>query len=311
MGNNPVFRFWINHSMRNLHVALGVAAVTLQVIGRLSGNPKLLVIGDMVTLIAIFHYFIHGYLYRQQRFVTDNQRVYSLSKKKIARMGAAYLAAFLAALTVGMAVVREIYSGTLLAKLQAMATFLLGSLLGAVFESDGLGRDELLLQDNTDLFGVMDQFSRKTDSPWESLINSIQTVLIIAGVALLLVLCVAVAAAYVRRLFGKARLQADRRQGFETADREEKIRGKKAGRERILDFSPTSKIRRIYRRCINSKRRRGQTVQEWMTPAEIENMVLPPEEEKYRTLHTSYEKARYSEKGCTEEDVQRIKALKI
>lgn len=310
MGNNRIFQFWINSSMRDFHVILGVISVVLQIIGKISKNPQLPVLGDITALFAILHFFVHGYFHRQQRFLTDNQRVYSLPKKKIAATGALYLTSFMAAVIIGMAVVRELYSGTLFAKVKAMFVYLLGLLLGALFESDGLGRDELLMQDS-DILGAMNQVAKKADSPWENLINSIQTVLIIAGIIFLVVLCIALIVNYVKQLFNRTDFHIREAQGREVQDREETIRDQRTRREKFLDFSPAAKIRRTYRRCIKRHKRAGQTVPEWMTPAEIESMVLLPEKERYLELHEIYEKARYSESGCTEEDVKRIKTLKV
>ncbi|MGN0405531.1 MAG: DUF4129 domain-containing protein [Bariatricus sp.] len=311
MENNVLLRFWVNSSMRNFHVTMGVLAVAVHMVGKLSKTPELFALADMVALFAIIHFFIHSYFHRQQKFLSDNQRVYSLPKKKIARTGSLFLIGFLVAVSVGMAVVKEIYSGTLLDKLKAMFFYLLGTLLGSVFDSDGLGRDELMLQDNTDLLGVMNQFSQKSDSPWDNLINSIQTILIVVGVIFLVVLCIMMIVNYVRRLIGGAKFDVKGQRGLDVNDREESLRGKNAKHEKILDFSPNAKARRIYRRSINRQRKRGQVVPEWMTPSEIENMVSLCGEEKHRELHQIYEKARYSETGCTEEDAQRAKALKV
>lgn len=311
MENNFVYRFWVNSSMRDFHVTLGVLAVVTQVVGRLSGRPELFAVADVVALFTILHFFIHGYFHRQQKFLTDNQKVYSLPKKKIARTGGFFLVGFLVAVSVGMAVVKEVYSGTLFAKLKAMFLYVLGVMFGAILDTDGLGKDELLLQDNTNLLGVMNQFSQKSDSPWDNVINSIQTILIVIGVIFLVVLCITMIVNYVRRLIGGAKFDVKGRSGREVNDREESIRGKGAKREKLLDFSPNAKARRIYRRCINRQRKRGQAVPEWMTPAEIESMVALSGDEQHLELHHIYEKARYSELGCTEEDAKRAKALKV
>lgn len=311
MENNFVYRFWVNSSMRDFHVALGVLAVAAQVVGRLSGHPELFAVADLIALFTILHFFIHGYFHRQQKFLTDNQKVYSLPKKKIARTGGFFLVGFLVAVSVGMAVAKEIYSGTLFAKLKAMFFYVLGVVFGAILGTDGLGKDKLLLQDNTNLLGVMNQFSQKTDSPWDHVMNLVQTILVIIGVIFILVLCVMMIVNYVRHLLGKAGFEIKGAKGLDVNDREETIRSREAKREKLLDFSPNAKARRIYRRCINRQRKRGQTIHEWMTPAEIETMVSLDGNEQHMELHRIYEKARYSETGCTEEDAKRAKTLKI
>lgn len=311
MAGNRLAGLWVRTSMRGFHVALGVAAVASQVVGRLSGSSGALVFGEAVTLFGILHFFLHSYFHRQQKFVSDNMRVYSLPKKKIARTGALYLAVFLIAAFVGIAFVREIYSGTLLEKLKTLFLYCLGALFGAVFETDGLGRDELTIQNNTDLLGAMNQIAAKGESPWDNLINSVQTVLIIIGVLLLLALCVMGLVSLARRLIARARPQGERTVVRGTADREQRLESEKGAKERLLDFSPEAKVRRTYRRCINRSRGRGQAIPEWLAPAEIERLVALPREERYRELHILYEKARYSQAGCTEEEVRRVKNLKV
>ena len=311
MENNVIFRFWVSHSMRDFHVALGVASVVIQVVGRLSGHSELFAVADILALFTILHFFLHSYFHRQQQFLTDNQRVYSLPKKKIARTGAGFLCIFLIVASVGMTIVKEVYSGTLLAKLKAMFLYLLGGIFGALLGTDGLGKDDLLLQDNTNLLGVMNQVSAKSDSPWDNVINGIQTVLIIVGVLLLVVLCITLLVNYVRRLIGGVKVEVKDAKGRDVNDREERIRGTGSKREKLLDFSPNAKTRRIYRRSVNKQRRRGQTVPEWMTPKDIEAMVAMPGDEQHLELHHIYEKARYSEHGCTEEDAKRAKLLKV
>lgn len=311
MENNKFFLYWKQSKMRDFHVALAVAAVAAHMVGRLSKNESAFILADVMVLFTIFHFFVHGYHYYQHKFLTDNQRVYSLPKKKIARTGRIFLAGFLFAVSVIMAMVKEIYNGTLIVKLKTIFLYLLGLLFGALLETDGLGKEELLTQNNYDLLGTLNQISAKTDSPWEKLISSVQTFLIVVGVLFLVALCVAALAGYVRRLIKGNGIRIKDEQGREVKDREEGIRKKTFKRENMLDFSPTAKARRIYRKYIQRQRRKGQVLPESLTPAEIERMVAMPEEEKYLTLHQIYEKARYSEYGCTEEDAQQVKALKV
>lgn len=311
MENNKLFLFWKNSTMRDFHVSLAVIAVASHMVGRLSKNEYAFVLADVIALFTIFHYFVHGYLYHQHKFLTDNQRVYSLPKKKIARTGTIFLTAFLFVVSVTIAIVKEIYSGTLVEKIKTIFLYLVGTFFGSLLETGGLGEDELLLQNNYDLIGTLNQISAKTDSPWEKVISSVQTFLIVVGVIFLLVLCVAAIAGYIRKMIAGTRVIVRDEQGREVKDREEKIKNVSAKREHILDFSPTAKARRIYRKYIHRQRKKGQVLSESLTPAEIEKLVAMPEEEKYLTLHQIYEKARYSEFGCTEEEAQKVKTLKV
>lgn len=312
MENNILFRLWVNHSLRNFHVTLSVFAVVSQIISKISNNFVIGALGEAVALFTILHFFLHGYFYRQQRFLSDNMRVYSLPKKKIAKIGSLFLALFLICICIGITIVRELYTGSLLDKLKSLLLFLLQSIFGTILETDGLGKDQLLLENNHDLLGVMNQFSPKTDSPWENLINNIQTILILIGVLLLITLCIWAAIVAIRRAINNVQgATLAQKTASNTNDQEKHITKTSAPKEKLLDFSPAAKMRRIYRRFINQNRHKNQSLPKWMTPSELESFVSIPEEESYQKLHDLYEKARYSPSGCDEADVQIAKKLKI
>ena len=310
MENNFFFQFWVSRSLRDFHVVLSVVAICSQIIGAVSGNQNISSFGEIIALFTILHFFLHGYFYRQQKFLSDNMRVYSLPKKKIARTGSLFLLLFLTCICIGMAIVREIYSGTLLEKIKSLFLYLFQRLLGQAFQSDGLGKGERISQENT-LFGAMNQISAKPDSAWENLINQIQTILILLGILLLIVLCIFAVVSFVRRIAAKAHLQIKQVVRKDTIDQEKQLRRTASSKEKLLDFSPVAKIRRAYRRCINQRRRKNQSIPQWMSPKEVEQLVSVPEEMAYQQLHALYEKARYSQSGCSQEDVQTVKKLKI
>lgn len=309
MANNVILRYWKTHSMRNLTVFLGVAAVATMVVSKLSGNEQMRMISDVLALVDILHFFIHGYFYNQHRFLSDYLTSYSMPQKKIARSGAAYFAGFMLFLCMGIAVVREIYTGTLVAKLKVMVNYLLGLFFGGLLGHDGIDNGELIIANKNGLLDMMNQVAHQEESAWGGVINMVQTVLIILGVAVMAGLALAALIGAVKRLISKARGMDDRECVTQTFDLEQALTKNRRKGENPLDFSPDARVRRIYRKVINRQRRKGQSVPVWMTPAEIENMVQLPEQESYRQLHAVYEKARYSEAGCTDEDVSRAKAV--
>lgn len=294
---------------RDVHVACAVLAVGLYVIGKLSGHHELYIVADVIVLITIFHFFINSYFYRQRKFLIDNERAYSLPKKKISKAGGLFLGGFLILLGVAMAVVKEIYDGTLLAKLQAMVAYLFAKMSEAIIGTGGLGRDDLQFQDYSNLIGAMDGVTQNGDSPLQDVINTIQTILVIVGIVAILVLCIVLIVNYIRRTFGAIKTGGSAKAGADVSDREERIQGSGSLRERLLDFSPNAKVRRLYRRSINRERKRGQVLPNWMTPSEIENVVFERSDDSNQVLHEIYERARYSEDGCTDDDVRRAKAL--
>lgn len=311
MENNRVLRFWVNSSMRDFHVVLGVAAVASWVIGNISVNPKMHVLSDILTLFAIAHFFVHGYFHKQQKFLSDNQRMYSLPKKKIRKTGGLFLGSFMIFVGVGIAVVREIYTGTLMAKLKALWMYLLGVVFGAFINTDGLGTDELTLKETEEILGIGGAVQAKEESFWDTIINSLQTILIAIGVIFIIVLLVSMLVNYIRHKMSSMGGNQRNKVARDVSDREESLRGRGARRDSIFDFSPNAKTRRLYKKTIQRLKRRGQIVPENLTPSEIETMVSMPAEAPYQELHMIYEKARYSEAGCSEEEARHAKALKV
>lgn len=310
MENNKIFQLWVNSSMRDFHVFLGVAAVASWLIGNLSKNPNMHVASDMLALFVILHYFIHGYFYRQQKFLSNNQKNYSLPKKKIARCGGMFLGGFMVAVCIGMAIVKEIYTGTFLAKIKAIVYYILATVFGVMIDNGGLESDGLHVNKNMSILDELAMVSQKADSPWEKVIDKVQSILIMVGIVFIILLLIVLVVNYVRRLVENTKIVVENRSGENVVDRESSLWGKEKKREKFLDFSPAAKTRRIYRKCIN-RYRKNRAIQDWMSPSEIEQIVSVPKEEKYQELHEIYEKARYSEFGCTEDEAKRAKNLKV
>ena len=63
-------------------------------------------------------------------------------------------------------------------------------------------------------------------------------------------------------------------------------------------FSYNSRIRRLYRREILSRHKKGSSPQQWASPQELETDVRLTDP----SLHEIYEKARYGHSPCTQED---------
>ena len=309
MENNRLFLFWRSSSMRDFHVLLGVISVGLNIAGKLSGNTNWQMQSELIALFAIFHFLIHGYFYKQQRFVSDNQKVYSLPKQKIARIGGIYLSVFLVLAGIGIAFARELAGGTLFEKLRVFFLYIFATIFRAFLSTDGLGKDKLMVRDDFSVIEGMNQIAQKGDSPWEKFLNNLQSVLIIAGVVILLVVLVMLFVNYIRKLTGNITGSVIRTGEQSVSDLEERIASGYGKRESIFDFSPSARARRLYRKEINRNRRRGQNLPDHMTPAEIEEYVAL-ESGKRSVLHSLYEKARYSQNGCTDEDVKTMKMAK-
>lgn len=68
------------------------------------------------------------------------------------------------------------------------------------------------------------------------------------------------------------------------------------------DFSPSGQVRRIYIKTILKAKKKKQTLSASHTPSELEQSVQLPDNPDTGLLHRLYEKARYSQNGCSKED---------
>lgn len=308
VGNSFMIRFWVARPLRTFHVILAIAAVAMEVVSRISGMTWLSPAAELVLLFGILHFFLHTSFRRRYTFFLDNQRTYSLPAKKIGRISWGYLTLFMLFLCVGMAVAREVYDGTLLEKLRLVILYLLQAVLGALFASNGLGEDELLISNSQGLLDALGEVAPKEQQPWEALASQVQTVLVLLGLALLAVLAVAAVVRLAARALSQVRSGGEDMRLRETRDKESRMTRKQRDRDRITDRSPAGRVRRCYRRYVDRNRRRGQAIPAWMTPAEIQNALAAPGENG-SALQELYEKARYSRYGCTEEEARQAKIL--
>lgn len=91
---------------------------------------------------------------------------------------------------------------------------------------------------------------------------------------------------------------------FAVSSEESKMHIKKSKKENLFwNLSPNAKIRKLYKKRV--KKDRKETINPAWTPQEIEQFVNLPIEEK-QLLHNLYEKARYSQSGCSKEEAQEV-----
>ena len=308
MGNSFTARLWVANPMRTFHVLIAIIAAASYTVAGLSGYTWLIALGDVLAVFGIVHFFVHAHFHRQYCFLTDNLRTYKMPKKKMRRINGSFLLIFAVVLCCGMAVAREIYTGTLLEKLR----LILNKIFGIFFSTQGLGKEDLIVQKGQSMLGTLGNIApTKNGDFWDATVDSIQTIVMIVGVILLLTLCIVLIVGLIRRAIKTAGGSEKRTHWHETPDREETIVQGRKERKKRLDFSPNARVRRRYARCIHRNLKRGQAVPDYMTPSQIESMVALPPEDQYRFLHQIYEKARYSKSGCTAQEAEQAKSLHL
>ena len=75
----------------------------------------------------------------------------------------------------------------------------------------------------------------------------------------------------------------------------------------FFDRSANASVRRLYRKQILRLRRRGQVIPESSAPREAEQLVGLTTRPDSDLVHRLYEKARYSENGCHDDELRQMK----
>ncbi len=306
MESNPLYRYWQQHSLLNLHVAAGVLVCCMHAVSWASGMGRLGSAADLLALLAILHFVVHAWVHRQWQFNSDHMRLYALPKREIARTGGRHLGLFMLCSLVLMALVREVYTGTLAAKLWLLLRWLVYTLFGAFLEGGGLGRSEIITQVNRDLLGDLSGLSANSHSMWENILNYVQTVLVVVGLVMMLVLMLWFAWASLRERLGEAL----GRTGAGAGNISDDVKTAAARRARVPRFggSESARVRRLYWRHVR-RARRGALIPRSATPAEIEELVGLAGAAGCAEMHDLYEKARYSANGCSGAELARMKEL--
>ena len=89
--------------------------------------------------------------------------------------------------------------------------------------------------------------------------------------------------------------------GRDTEDEEEPLPQERVRGPAVWDRSPNAQVRRKYRRAV--LRSAKEAPPQWASPQEIETRAGLED----RQLHRLYEKARYSQEGCTSQESRSLK----
>ena len=295
--------------MKNVTVPLAVAAAAAAFLARISGDGKFALISEILGIAAVFHFLLHAYFYRRHRFLSDSQSVYSMPKKKIKSIGSRYLIVYLILTAAGMAAVRELYQGTLLAKIKYFFLYILAKVFGFVFENGGIGGTETITGDRYGLMETLGQFGEGSSSGWQRFVGTLQSILVIGGIFLVAFLLIALLIANLRRKIQEMSGRGGSAEIRDTNDRSARLRRANKG-PGIFDPSANARVRRLYKKTVLRKKARSQVLLDCWTPTEIERSVRLEEAspDGSRRLHHIYEKARYSRNGCVEDEVEQAKA---
>lgn len=147
----------------------------------------------------------------------------------------------------------------------------------------------------------------------QALYNVLSAVITIAVIVGLVFLVVSAVIELFRRFYRPAAENGDVREDIGTERPDSVRRPDRPGAARtgfFSRFTPEASIRRIYIRAIEKGRRKNRPKEnfpESATPERLEDLAGISEGAKRDSLHSLYEKARYSGKPCTREDLEQMR----
>lgn len=238
-----------------------------------------------VFVLEIFVCFAYGYLENQYAFIEENQKISNLPVQTIRRVGKAVFVVMIAVLAL-FVLPSVIYGKEPLANLPSMEHRVEGT--GSHVQTSGnrMGDILLKLQSETEPAPV-----------WLTELLRIAGILVEVFIALVVIFFVICFVRNLMRSYGAPEEDEIIFLGREKEDQISRAKGDRGGKKEGY-WSPNQKIRRIYKKTIEkglAKKPKGsETPRELEQAADLNN----PDE----SFHELYEKARYSEKGCSAQE---------
>ncbi len=155
---------------------------------------------------------------------------------------------------------------------------------------------------STDAISQLDTMETRTLPDW---IQSLMQLIAYAIMAVAVVLIIVAIVVMIRRF--KKDFAVEEEDEVVNLDEEAPVGVQRVLRRRTHEsfLSPSQQIRRRYKRVIRKAAKAAPS--RWGTPTEIEHQAAVAQDGQMQTLHGYYEKARYSEGGCTQEDLKNLR----
>ncbi len=247
-----------------------------------------------LLLAEVFICFMYHYLNRMWDFIRNNRKIANLPAAAIQRVGRVLL--LMAAILLTLAVVPSVLYGRepLIGWLQNIHA------LPAAPAEDFA---EMMMggQIDTPDFGALAEAPAEPPV-WLMVLSDVLMYVCVAAVVIILLVIIYHGCRNAARFFSQD--EEDEILFLGTESREAIHSARPAKRKRERRTSPDQKIRRFYKKTI--RRALPQRPLGWETPRELEQKAGLSQTPQDQLLHDLYEKARYSETGCTQEDVQNL-----
>ena len=293
------------------HMAVVALFALLFIIGAVSGNRFVSTLNYYLAFAYMIMILIYMNFLNLEGYLAVNKDVQNIPVKRIGRTNNLMLLGYLG-ITVTVMILMPIFG---LDKAIAgigrgilwLIRFLASLKKGGDEPADPIVPEEEVSGDGGG--GGMPNMGDAEKSMWvEALYHALTVTLIVIIVILVIALIIYAVYRLVKAFYRPIRENSDEQEFIDPEDDDREYAEPQGGFFRrvreIIDPTPTAAVRRIYRKRIKKQKKEFS---EALTPQEIEAAVGLPEGSGRQILHETYEKARYSSNGCTDQDLQRLR----
>ncbi|MDO4295387.1 MAG: hypothetical protein Q4D90_04400 [bacterium] len=286
---------WMSCKLEALHFFEAVGISLLYVAALVLENEKLERVALLLGFFFVLLFLLHKNLHAQYRFLKLHRSFDHLPVKQMRRVNAVFISGFLVVTSVLMGLLPFFRLGSLLRPLRQGILYLLRWLLQGLEAGES---ETVAAQSPMGAFGGFPPLE-EYEASWLSLL--LEGLLEIIGYALLLLVLVYLLYALYRslcRLFQAREFDDDEKVFLAPTFFGESIKASNKQEKKKLwrDFSYSGRVRRHYKRMVQKRRGKKQSIPPAAAPREIEQLLQFGGEKEL--LHLLYEKARYSREGC-------------
>lgn len=304
MTRNKWINNWIARPMTTAHTLLVIALGTVYGLGLCLPDEALVAAGYWGIFLLILEYIVHKNLNAAYHFLNNATEASTLPVQQIKSVNMAMLAFHTGVTALVMLLVPGLGLDRLLLWLKDCAIRLIRFLV-SLFSPGGAAPAPLPQTPPSAPDSPLLPFESSSIPAWLSILLGILEFLckLLTAALLIAALCYGIWRLY-KRFIGRQRYEGELREFVSPVLLQQHLKAsrKTSGHGPLWkDFSPNAGIRKLYIKTLNRAKPKHAVFSLSDTPAQLEQKVF---ENQLDPLHHYYEKARYSQNGCSKADLK-------
>lgn len=306
--HGKLYIWWVNHSFSSLYFFAGFVCVLTYLISDYYDwfLPRLIAVCAAAFFIII--YLIHNNQRSLHGFLYNNEGISHLPKNQLRNLNKVFMAIFLVITSAIMLIFVRLPYGAVLSWIWSGIKSFLRFIFSFIKNTpSGENTDIPVQQEPLPLPGgfLIDETQevREPSIVWDYIIT-IFAILVLAAL-----LCYAVYSIYKKIVTRERKELLEERELISPFSKKERADNSAPRKDNLLrtGLSYNMRIRRLYRREILERAPVRHCSFEPLTPEEIEKQAGLGSSKYDAMLHETYEKARYSEHGCTRQEYKLLR----